>query len=134
MSDHLIAGDCVLVLDGREYVRHETTWYDAKTHIRVTDVDARRLDSLLRQSPDLLESLAIKARGQLEERHAGHLQRHGIADHGRGPSTRSVQRAAHCWECRQSLDSRVDLECYGCHWILCQCGACGCGYHGWNAI
>jgi len=97
MTDRLIAGACVLVLDGREYVRHGTDWYDAKTLIRVTVVDAGRLDSLLRKSPDSLESMAIEARRQLEERHNRHLERHGISNCGRGPSTRSVHRSALCW-------------------------------------
>jgi hypothetical protein len=31
------------------------------------------------------------------------------------------------------LDSSVDQECYACHWILCRCGGCGCGFYAWHA-
>ena len=36
-------------------------------------------------------------------------------------------RQAHCWYCKVSLDNSIDYECNNCGWILCECGACGCG-------
>jgi hypothetical protein len=26
------------------------------------------------------------------------------------------------------LDNAVDVECVACDWIICVCGACGCGF------
>ena len=37
-------------------------------------------------------------------------------------------RVTKCWDCKEHLDNAIDLECVACGWILCQCGACGCGY------
>jgi hypothetical protein len=37
-------------------------------------------------------------------------------------------RATHCYSCQHSLDSNINLVCVACGWIICICGACGCGY------
>ena len=37
-------------------------------------------------------------------------------------------RVTHCFACKQPLDNKIFLECAACHWIICSCGACGCGY------
>jgi hypothetical protein len=37
-------------------------------------------------------------------------------------------RVTHCWSCKKNLDNSIDFECMSCGWILCRCGACGCGY------
>ncbi len=48
------------------------------------------------------------------------------------PGTRkvvSLVRVARCYRCSQPLDNRIDIECNACGWIICTCGACGCGFH-----
>ncbi|OMD87527.1 MULTISPECIES: hypothetical protein [Paenibacillus] len=35
-------------------------------------------------------------------------------------------REANCWKCRAYLTSKTHLKCYGCGWLKCSCGACGC--------
>jgi hypothetical protein len=45
------------------------------------------------------------------------------------PSGR-VHRVTHCYNCKHHLDNAVELECAACGWIVCRCGACGCGYSG----
>jgi len=42
----------------------------------------------------------------------------------------SSNRMAHCWKCGAHLESRIDVACMACHWMICSCGACGCGYPG----
>ena len=37
-------------------------------------------------------------------------------------------RATHCYSCKCNLSSNLNLECTTCHWLICECGACGCGY------
>ena len=42
----------------------------------------------------------------------------------------SIQRdrQTHCYSCARTLSSFEDLSCSACNWILCSCGACGCGF------
>ena len=37
-------------------------------------------------------------------------------------------RATHCYACKCDLSSMSNLECTNCGWLICKCGACGCGY------
>lgn len=37
-------------------------------------------------------------------------------------------RITHCFSCKCKLDSRNNLQCSICHWILCACGSCGCTF------
>lgn len=44
---------------------------------------------------------------------------------GRVPSSRST----HCYVCKKPIDSKSDIECAHCGWIVCpRDGACGCGF------
>ena len=47
------------------------------------------------------------------------------------PSNTSARHRyiANCYRCREGLDSQLNLQCGSCHWLVCQCGACGCGYY-----
>ena len=38
------------------------------------------------------------------------------------------RRTPKCRGCRRRLDSAEDAKCKACGWLLCTCGACGCGY------
>lgn len=67
------------------------------------------------------------------ERHGEFLRRKGIPADELG-SVRlnqvyeKLKRTPHCYECSSSLDNEIDLECSRCGWIVCSCGACGCGH------
>jgi len=37
-------------------------------------------------------------------------------------------RVTHCYGCGLHLETGVFLECSICNWLVCTCGACGCGY------
>lgn len=70
-----------------------------------------------------------------ERRHNAKLQRHrgfiealGTPYPGIRPRRASRRRITHCYACRRMLDNQADEECSGCGWIVCECGACGCGY------
>jgi len=39
-----------------------------------------------------------------------------------------INRKTHCYECHSSLNNEIDMECSRCNWIVCTCGACGCGH------
>ena len=37
--------------------------------------------------------------------------------------------SSHCWNCKDTVDSDVNLKHGTCGWLICAgCGACGCGY------
>ena len=53
----------------------------------------------------------------------------GMNDPGTRPAiARGRHRVTHCYSCKTSLDNAMDAECVACGWIVCRCGACGCGY------
>ncbi|WP_133300540.1 hypothetical protein [Seongchinamella sediminis] len=65
----------------------------------------------------------------IEANHSAHLKKLGLASTGTRPRSKQHPiRVTHCWSCTRDLDSTIDLECCSCGWILCRCGACGCGY------
>ena len=44
-------------------------------------------------------------------------------------SSKFKNRHTHCYKCKSEIDSRYDMECIACGWVICNsCGACGCGY------
>jgi len=65
-----------------------------------------------------------------EERHKETLEKLGKDYQGIRPATTNHQkrRITHCYSCKKSLDNSIDIECVVCSWIICSCGACGCGY------
>lgn len=66
------------------------------------------------------------------ERHKEELERLGKKYHGVRQVVRDTRkrRITHCYSCKQPLDNSIDIECISCNWIICKCGACGCGYSG----
>jgi hypothetical protein len=68
-----------------------------------------------------LDREAIKAA------HASFLRKRGLEDRGTRPGF-GHRRLTHCYGCKHDLDNEVDVECVACGWIVCRCGACGCGY------
>lgn len=62
--------------------------------------------------------------------HRAFLEKHGISDveaisHY---TTTAKHRETHCYSCKHRLSSAANLACKKCKWLLCSCGACGCGY------
>lgn len=63
------------------------------------------------------------------ENHRAFLERLGVAPAGTRPrSIYKPPRNPFCYACYEDLDSTVEFECVACGWLICQCGACGCGY------
>lgn len=65
-----------------------------------------------------------------EERHKERLFWGGFEYRGVHRGQNSGHRAAHCYECKKDLSSSADLSCGACGWLICECGACKCGYLG----
>lgn len=81
----------------------------------------------INQHRDYLKSLVLIEKN-LTEKHQHRLESLGIEYKGVRRNLNVIQRATICWKCKNSLNSEIDLECIVCGWILCSCGACGCGY------
>lgn len=70
-------------------------------------------------------------RVKAEQHHREFLNSLGIRYNGvTSISATRKHRITNCYSCKKSLDNSVDIECNICRWIICRCGACGCGYNG----
>lgn len=79
---------------------------------------------------------ADRKRRQIErekviERHKEYLLAHGKQYSGVTQGSVKTHRVTHCYSCKKKLDSSLHIECNACKWLICYCGACGCGYERW---
>lgn len=74
---------------------------------------------------------ADKRQNQIIERHKQYLVQHGKRYLGITKSSAKKHRVTHCYSCKVRLDSSLHIECNACNWLICSCGACGCGYEKW---
>ncbi len=104
--------------NGADWLEQERHYYDSRRAGEQAQEGERR-------AKERLASLS------LGERHRLRLEKLGKPYLGVQPATRARQhRVTHCYACKRSLDNTIDVECVACGWILCSCGACGCGYSG----
>jgi hypothetical protein len=69
----------------------------------------------------------------ISEAHRNHLERYNVGSIGVNNLVKTSKsrrrRVSHCWRCKQTVDNQFQYECVLCGgWIICSCGACGCGY------
>ena len=74
------------------------------------------------------ENIVLHDSLSLEERHRAILSACGKCSMGIRNNATHRSRVAHCWFCKAYLNNAVNYECVACNWILCACGACGCGF------
>lgn len=105
------------LLDG-----HKPTKFDRWAEAFVPPTDAS----------EWLEATRIAYQSDVRQRHRQFLFEKGLSpvDAIRTPH---APRKAHCFRCAVELDGAVELECPLCAWMVCECGACGCSYHGRDA-
>ena len=65
--------------------------------------------------------------GRVNGRTGRIVRREGNGNGPRAATIRNV-RTPKCNGCRRLLNSMDDPKCRVCGWLLCRCGACGCGY------
>jgi len=80
----------------------------------------------LKDRAELLHRQKLKDRAELLHRQK--LEEMGVSYIGIRSNSTKIHRVTHCYDCKQGLDSTINLECMSCGWILCKCGACGCGW------
>lgn len=108
------------------YVVSYKAWKDAHADAWLREerpyYEGRRDREAAEANDKVLASLA------LEERHRLRLEGLGATYAGVRTSTgERRRRVALCYACRGALDNSIQVECVSCGWILCNCGACGCG-------
>jgi hypothetical protein len=64
--------------------------------------------------------------------HKQFLENLGISWGGTIFSKHHKIRSTHCYNCKTALTTHIDIECVSCGWLLCTCGACGCGWYGYR--
>ena len=96
----------------------------------VSDADFVRLITRYNQ---FKEAAGRPLKAPPEVAHANFLHARGLpAQELRRVTHRRSHRVTHCYACKELLDNSIDLECTACNWIICSCGACGCGWKGWS--
>lgn len=69
----------------------------------------------------------IAATASAIERHREFISQSGVEYVGTTNVGLPNHRVTHCWRCKSHLDNEINVSCAACRWILCACGACGCG-------
>ena len=62
------------------------------------------------------------------EKHKVFLSKTKMPYKGTISNSHKKHRVTHCYNCKNKLDNMINIECRACGWIICNCGACGCGY------
>lgn len=75
----------------------------------------------------LIEMSILQDFQDIEQLHADFLSSKGLKSAGL-KRTNKQHRVTHCYNCKKDLDNSIQVECGNCGWIVCSCGACGCGY------
>lgn len=60
--------------------------------------------------------------------HKEYLEERRLPFTGTNEPLSKGNRKTHCYHCKQPLDSHFFIQCNSCNWLICHCGACGCGY------
>lgn len=124
-------------------LRAEGTWIEAfvVAPARFAKFDRQMLRELTDDkrinSSDISDSVEallfireVEYEREIKDKHKKFLKREGmsLADIRKRTGVKPA-RQAHCYSCKNVLDSLVDYECIACDWIVCECGACGCSYN-----
>jgi hypothetical protein len=76
------------------------------------------------------EEAKAKLEDELRERHKAFLKKKGLRfSEVKFVEQQKSPRITNCYNCsNKNLRSDVNLICISCGWLICSCGACGCGY------
>lgn len=119
-AHHIAAYQDWHMLHGISWLEDEKKYYESRKAFEVN----RKQESIEHVSE------AERTRNLTIERHKNDLKNLGKEYRGvRFKRTDIKHRITHCYNCKESLNNLMDIECISCNWIICKCGACGCGYH-----
>lgn len=76
---------------------------------------------------------AARRQRLIVDKHRAFLNTRKLPYRGTRPQgTNRVHRVTHCYSCKSNLNNEQHPECAACGWIICFCGACGCGYEAYQ--
>lgn len=117
---------------GRAYYRTKIKNEFTNSKISAEGPDDESVINILRIKIDEWHNVNIDKLTKIqEENHKKFLDKRGFQYLGVRVASKKEHRITHCYNCYRLLDNSVHLECMACKWIICDCGACGCG---WNRI
>ena len=94
----------------------------------LTEAVDKILATEFKSGDELKTTVAAELSELIKARHAAHLARQAEDEAARRMQKQvSRVRTPVCWNCHRQLDNRLSAECATCGWIICLCGACGCG-------
>ena len=91
----------------------------------MTDLGGK-LEKMIRKEQQQVENEMVSM--EMRRKHQEYIEALGTKYVEPSISTLTKHRTTHCYQCKDELDNSIHLECNICHWIICKCGACGCGY------
>lgn len=103
--------------NGATFLKKDEARRRRAMQVRVQELKARRMWEI--------KYLEMRRQSAIEH-HKAYFEKHRKEYPGVSDSVRSC-RMTHCYACSSPLDGELDLECRGCSWLVCFCGACGCG-------
>jgi hypothetical protein len=110
----------------RDHYRRDATPFDEKF---LGDIRAAKICARIITRAGLDREAVERERRSIVTAHEAFLRDRGLPNRGTRLGL-GHRRLTHCYRCKNHLDNAVDVECSGCGWIVCHCGACGCAYSG----
>ncbi len=116
--------------EGKEYT-YDGRWYDSSFMAPSLELIKKLLDLVPAEKMIAIQkAIADKKRKEIITAHEKFLLSKDLPYNGIRTNKNRRHRTTHCYNCKKPLDNSVDVECNSCGWIICSCGACGCGYSG----
>lgn len=110
----------------REFYQQDASPFDERF---LTDIRTAKICARIITRTDLNREAIERERRTLVTAHEAFLRSRGLTNQGTRLGL-GHRRITHCYNCKRHLDNAVDVECAACGWIICRCGACGCGFSG----
>lgn len=114
-----MANTYTVTYEGKQYIYDDRGWYGSNDYMKPPLAVISVLETMLPE--DVKKEIVI-------DKHKKFLTTKQLPYQGIREPIKKMHRKTHCYACKRDLDNLVDLECKACGWIICRCGACGCGY------
>jgi hypothetical protein len=108
---------------------HRRLLQEYRDRQRAIDAFAESYLPPLLSAADEIAEVKLQYETEIREAHRQFIESLGIP-YGGTAAVNQNRRITHCYSCKSHLDNAIDTACNTCQWIVCSCGACGCGYSG----